>query len=239
MAENLNNQRPDNSGSPTDKPTRDEDSDDDRLMKVRLANLYRLEMLDRSLFERSQFGLVVLREDNYYVWSVSHKHFLQSRGMWGIVSGSLPRPTASENEARKWMLLDGLIATHLFGHMKRSQQGHVSHLTRSKDIWDKLRGFHYKSAHIRRLLLKFWRYKKPTDESVDLMASKLECLCHEMHDGAPQWKVSEKARAIAMIQACQGDEYRVAKYLLRQADTLTPELALGHLWLAEQGSAEP
>ena len=227
MAEDLNKQSPDGSGTPTDEST------EDLLLQVDLANL------DKFLFEPSPFRLAVLRETNYYVWSHSHKHFLQWRGIWGIVSGSLPRPTTSEKEARNWMLLDGWIATHLFGYMKQSQQGHVNHLTRSKDIWDKLRGVHYGSGHLVSLLLQFYGYKKPVDESIDSMASKLQCLSYEIHDVSPESKPSEEVRAIIMMKACQGDEYNVTKYFLRHADTLTPELAVKHLWFAEQGLSKP
>lgn len=229
MAEDLNKQMPDNLGSPTDKPTRDEDSDDDLLMQPDLANL------DEFLLEPSQFRMVVLRETNYYVWSHSHKHFLQSRGIWGIVSGTLPRPKKSKKEARNWMLLDGWIAMHLFSYMKPSQQSHINHLTRSKDIWDKLRGVHYGKGHLYSLLLRFYGYKKPVDESIDSMASNLACLSYEIHDISPESKPSEEVRAIIMMKACQGKKYNVAKYFLQQADTLTPELAVKHLWFAEQG----
>ena len=53
----------------------------------------------------------------------------------GIVSGSLPRPTTSK-EARNWMILDQWIATLLAGDVEDSQQTHIAHLGRAKDIWD-------------------------------------------------------------------------------------------------------
>lgn len=233
MAADPNKQTPDNSGTPTDKPTEDEDAHDDLLMQVNLAKP------NEFVFDPCQFRLVVLRETNYFVWSCSHRHFLQSRGIWGIVSGSLPRPTTSENEARNWMLLDGWIATHLFGHMKQSQQSHINHLRRSKDIWDRLRGVHYGKGHLVSLLMQFYGYTKPVDESIDVMASKLECLSYEIHDISPESKPSGEVRAIIMMKACQGDEYNVAKFFLRHADTLTPELAVKHLWFAEQGLQKP
>lgn len=72
----------------------------DDLLKVDLSNL------DKQLLKRTHFRLVTLKRHNYHIWAQSHKRFLRGRGIWGIVSGSLPLPT-SRKEAENWMILDG------------------------------------------------------------------------------------------------------------------------------------
>ena len=137
------------------------------------------------------------------------------------------------------MILDGWIASHLFENMKGSQQGYITHLRRSKDIWDELRRVHCGRGRLVPMLSRFYGYRKPADESIDLMASNLTQLSDGIYDLAPESKPSETVRAIIVIKACQCDEYNMAKNFLLQADTLTPGLALQHLRSVEQNMRKP
>lgn len=203
------------------------------LLQVDLTNL------DRTLLEPSHAKLGTLKSRNYHIWAQAHRRFLRGRGMWGIVSGTIPVPTSS-NEARNWIILDQWIAMLLAGDVEDSQQGHIAHLIRSQDIWDELRRIHGVSGKGRLaiMLQRFYGYTKSADESIDKMSSVLKQLSDEIFDLAPEARPSEISRAAVIMNACEGDEYTMAKYTLGQADVLTPALAVEQLRSVEQDSKD-
>ena len=91
-------------GEGTATPTSDEQKDlqnkkedindiHDSLLEVNLTDL------DKTLLKPSHARLGMLKGHNYHTWAQTHKRFLRGRGIWGIVSESLPRPT-TRKEAR-------------------------------------------------------------------------------------------------------------------------------------------
>ena len=74
------------------------------LLEVDLTDLH------KTLLKPSHARLGVLKGHNYDTWAQTHKKFLRGRGIWGIVSGSLPHPTTSR-EAQNWMILDQWVVT--------------------------------------------------------------------------------------------------------------------------------
>ena len=203
------------------------------LLQVDLSNL------DRTLLKPSHAKLGTLKSNNYHTWAQSHKRFLRGRGMWGIVSGTISVPT-SETEARNWIILDQWIATLLAGDVEDSQQGHIAHLIRSQDIWDELRRIHGVSGKGRLaiMLQRFYGYTKSADESIDMMSSTLKQWSDEIFDLAPDARPSEISRAAVIMNACEGEEYTMAKYTLGQADVLTPALAVEQLRSVEQDTKD-
>ena len=199
------------------------------LLQVDLTNL------DRTLLKSSHARLGTLKSDNYHIWAQAHRRFLRGRGMWGIVAGTISVPTSS-NERRNWMILDQWIATLLAGDVEDSQQGHIAHLIRSQDIWDELRRIHGVSGKGRLaiMLQRFYGYTKSANESIDKMSSVLKQLSDEIFDLAPEARPSEISRAAVIMNACEGEQYAMAKYTLGQADVLTPALAVEQLRSVEQ-----
>ena len=200
------------------------DSDED-LLQVDLANL------DEFLLEPCHVRLRVLRRTNYRLWAQSHERFLRGRGIWGIVSGTLPRPTTSIKEARNWVILDRWIAVLLAGHVEDCQQCYISDLKRSKDIWDALRRVHDMSGRRRleSLTERFYYYRKSKDESIDQMVSNLKQLSDEICDLDPEQKPIDIHQALVIMSACEGKHYDMAKEYLCEEDELTTALAVEHL----------
>lgn len=58
------------------------------------------------------------------------------------------------------------------------------------------------------------------------MSSVLKQLSDEIFDLAPKARPLEISRAAVIINACEGEEYTMAKYTLDQADVLTSALAV-------------
>ena len=205
------------------------DADDDLLL-VDLANL------DQTLLEPSHVRLCVLKRNNYRIWAQSHERFLRSRGMWGIVSGTIPQPTEANNEARNWMILDSWIAVLLNGHIEDSQKRHIAHLERSRDIWNEMKRLHVESRKgcLSPMLIRYFTYIKSPDESVYQMASYLRRLSDEIYNISPEALPSEYLQSILIMNACRDDEYETAKQSLAQMDDLTPALAVKYLQFAEE-----
>ena len=86
------------------------------------------------------------------------------------------------------MILDQWIATLLAGDVEDSQQTHIAHLERAKDIWDELRRIHGVSGKGQ--------------------------LSDEIYDLAPEARPSEISRTAVIMNACQGKEYAMAKFTL-------------------------
>ena len=144
------------------------DEDLDLLIQVDLSTL------DKNLLKPPHVKLGILKGQNYHIWAQNHRRFLEGRGMWGIVSGSLPRPQ-TRAEARNWMILDQWIATLLARDTEDSQQGHIASLRRSRSIWNELRRVHGVSGKGRlcTMLQRFYGYAKGSDESIDQMTTAL------------------------------------------------------------------
>ena len=142
----------------------------------------------------------------------------------------------SEIEARNWIILNQWIAILLADDVEDSQQGHIAHLIRSQDIWDELRRIHDVSGKGRLaiMLQRFYGYIKSADESIDKISSTLKQLSDEIFDLAPDARPSEISRAVVIMNACEGEEYTMAKYTLGQADVLISALAVEQLRSVEQ-----
>ena len=201
----------------------------DRLLAVDLTNL------DKDLLEPSHARLPVLEGTNYHTWADSHKRFLRGRGLWGIVSGDLPMPT-TETEARNWMILDQWIAFQLASYVEDSQQCHISHLYGAKDIWDEMNQIHRVSGigRLVPMLQRFFGYIKGAEESIDQMTRTLWRLSNDICDIAPQARPSDIVFASVMMNACQADEYQIAKHLLGLEKELTCSLVVERLRCVEQ-----
>ena len=84
------------------------------------------------------------------------------------------------------------------------------------------------------MLQRFYGYTKSADESIDKMSSALKQFSDEIYDLAPEARPSEISRAAVIMNACEGEEYEMAKYTLGQADVLTSALAVEQLRSVEQ-----
>ena len=89
------------------------------------------------------------------------------------------------------------------------------------------------------MLQRFYGYTKGSDESIDLMVSTLKQLSDEIYDLASEARPSEISRAAVIMNACQREEYAMAKFTLGQADMLTPALAVEQLRIVEQDVRMP
>ncbi len=195
-----------------------------------------LNELDKSLLKPSHAKLGVLKANNYHTWAQSHKRFLSGRGIWSITSGTLARPLSARKQAKNWMILDQWIATLLAGDIEETQQCHIAHLTTSKSIWDELKRIHGVSGKGRlvAMLQRFYGYVKGSDEYIDKMASSLMQLSDEIYNISEDTKPTDIAMAAVIMDACQGEEYGMAKYTLNQVEMLTSSLAVERLRSVEQ-----
>ena len=193
-----------------------------------------LSSVDESVLAPPHIQLPILKAHNYYVWAQVHKSFLKGRGLFGIVAGTL-RPTTKE-EARNWLIYDGWIATLLVGGVEETQQGYITHLKRAKAMWEELRRVHGVSGRGRlvSMMQRFHGYRKGANESIDQMVTTLRQLSNEISDLLPEAKPIPLVEAIIIMNACQGEEYKIAKFFLSQTEDLTPSLAVEQLRAAEQ-----
>ena len=134
------------------------------------------------------------------------------------------------------MILNQWIATLLASDVENSQQTHIAHLKRAKDIWNELRRIYNVSGkgRLTTMLQRFYGYTKGSNKSIDQMISTLKQLSDEIYDLAPEARPSEISRATIIINACQGEEYTMVKFTLGQADILTSALTVEQLRSVEQ-----
>ena len=194
--------------------------------------------LNQRLLKSSHVKLGVLKAHNYHVWANTHQRFFKGRGMWSIVDGTRRMPPEGTEEAANFFTVDQWIAMQIVGDVEDSQQGHIAKLTSSNEIWTELKRIHGVSGKGRLvpMLLRFYGYQKGSDESIDQMGAALMQLGDEIADISPEAKPSRISHAAVVMNACQGEEYKMAKYSLAQEETLTPELAIERLRAVEQES---
>lgn len=192
---------------------------------------------DPSSFKTPHIRFQLLKINNYRIWASTHERFLRSRGLWGIVSGSVPEPSLEDEiRARNWLIADQWIATLLVSHVESSQQTHIADVESSKDIWAALKRVHGLSGKGRLvpMLQNFYGYVKRYDESVDQMCAALAELRVTIGDITPGALPSDISTAAVIMNACQGKEYDMAKFTLGQLDDLTPARAVEALRTVEQ-----
>ena len=71
------------------------------------------------------------------------------------------------------------------------------------------------------MLQIFFGYVKGDDESIDRMASTLKQMSDDIYDLAPEARLSDNEMASVIMNACQGEEYNMAKFTLSHVDVLT------------------
>ncbi len=195
-----------------------------------------LSSIDKSVLKQPHTKLPILKAHNYFVWAQVHKEFLDGRGLFGIVAGThLP---STQEEAKNWRIYDSWIASLLTGCVEETQLPHITHLPRSKAKWDELRRVHGISGkgRILSMLQRLHGYQKGADESIDQMVATLRQLINEITNILPIARPPPIIEAIILMNACQGDEYAMAKYTLGKTDSdlLTPSLAVEHLRTVEE-----
>ena len=84
------------------------------------------------------------------------------------------------------------------------------------------------------MLQRFYDYIKLANESIDKMSLTLKQLSDEIFDLAPNARPFEISRAAIIMNACEGEEYTITKYILGQADILISALAVEQLRSVEQ-----
>ena len=194
-----------------------------------------LATIDRGLLKPSHTRMTTLKQTNYYAWAQFHKHFLEGRGLFGFVDGSILKP-ADGVKKRNWIIYDRWIAQHLRGCVEETQQSYIDSLKKSKSIWDKLKQVHGVSGKERLafILQRFFTYVKSADETVDQMAAALKQISNEAYSVRPDARPSEYHRALVIMCACRDDDYKLAKDALSRSDELTPGLAVERLRAVEQ-----
>lgn len=195
--------------------------------------------MDKSLLKPNHGKLIVLRQTNYHVWAQTHQRFLSGRGIFGIAAGTLPLPRNDEEPSTtNWLIFNSWIINHLSTHVEEHQQTHIASLRTAKAVWDELQRIHGVSGkgRLAPMLQRFSSYTKGSDESIDKMATALRQLCDEIANLAPQAKPNDSLVATIIMNACQGEEYAMAKHTLNQLDweELTPARVVEQLRGVEQ-----
>lgn len=228
---------PDDAGQGSDPPAKRERSATPGVVRQGKQLIVDLSNLDRSLLKPSHGKLPLLKQNNYHTWAQAHKRFLTGRGIFGIASGDLPCPSEDrEPESTNWMVLDSWILHLLASNVEDTQQTHISDLETSKGVWNELRRVHGVSGkgRLAPMLQRLHGYVKGADESIDKMASTLKQLCDEIQNLAPEARPADISIACVIMNACQGEEYKMTKHTLNQAEDLTSALAVEQLRAVEQ-----
>ena len=84
------------------------------------------------------------------------------------------------------------------------------------------------------MLQQFYGYVKGADESIDKMASTLNTLSNEIGENSPELRPHNVAKAVVIMNACQGEEYRMAKFTLNQAEPFNSTVVIEMLRTVEQ-----
>lgn len=153
-----------------------------------------------------------------------------------MVTGALRCPVKEKERRRNWIFINGWIEFLLVSNMDEEQKAHVADLHGAKTIWDKMRRVHGITGKGRLvpMLQQYYGYIKGPDESIDKMASVLNTLGNEISDLAVKARPTDSSKAAVIMNACQGEEYRMAKFTLNQAEHLTSAQAIEMLRVIEQ-----
>ena len=224
---------PSGKGKQQDNEIKSEPGDDEPVLDVDDDDLLEVDLhkeLEKGLLIKPPFKMPILKDQNYYVWALTHKRFFEGRGVFGIVYGTKKRPLTRQ-AARRWVQVDRWIASMLIGNADDTQKTYVAGLTRSKDIWDTFNRVHGANGKGRLMatLQKFNGYVKSEDQTIDQMAADLCRLKEEIRNLEPTAVPNDIITAATIMNACQGTEYETAKYVLSMNDHLTAELAVKHL----------
>ena len=98
--------------------------------------------------ESSQRHLPKLTVDNYKLWSVNTKTYLEGKSLWTIVSGARPRAEAMLRNGEEelaalpfetWDRDDARARSIILSTMSTTQAGHIMELTTARAQWDALK----------------------------------------------------------------------------------------------------
>lgn len=135
-----------------------------------------LSRFDKDVIRPAPSNLPKLDSDNWRDWSDNVYWFLLSRRVWGIVDGSIPRPT-TRTEGLVWQTYAAFINHFFRTHATESQKTYipVGRDVTPKMIWDKWSKVHVnKSSHrMGDLIERIWSYKAKQGEGVDRVAAEL------------------------------------------------------------------
>ena len=191
----------------------------------------------------------ILNEHNFLLWAHNHEKLLRGRGVWGIVSGSLPRPPLDQRERLKnWLLADRWAVSLLYFSMNTVWKGQFTmNTTRkeniddretSKAIWDTMKLLHG-CNRLMSLLMQLWNYVKGPNESVDQMYIKMMQLRTFVRAIDPKEGPADPNMAVLMMKACSREYTKANGILIKTltvSDTLvTTDLVLKHLRNIEKG----
>ena len=189
--------------------------------------------------ESSQRHLPKLTVDNYKLWSVNTKTYLEGKSLWTIVSGARPRAEAmlrnGEEEVaalpfETWDRDDARARSIILSTMSTTQAGHIMELTTARAQWDALKQIHQSSGtqRLTTLLKHFYTCRMEPSESIDELATRLGNLQSELKMISKNDAPSDCAKVVILLNALD-NEYNQVKMFLEDSDDLTMERAIGKL----------
>ena len=189
--------------------------------------------------ESSQRHLPKLTVDNYKLWSVNTKTYLEGKSLWTIVSGARPRAEATLRNGEEelaalpfetWDRDDARARSIILSTMSTTQAGHIMELTTARAQWDALKQIHQSSGtqRLTTLLKHFYTCRMEPSESIDELATRLGNLQSELKMISKNDAPSDCAKVVILLNALD-NEYNQVKMFLEDSDDLTMERAIGKL----------
>lgn len=111
-------------------------------------------------------------------------------------------------------------------YVENSQQSYINAKESSKETWEELRHVYSVSGkgRLASMLQAYMSYVKGPNETIDQIALTIQRMVDDIKNLAIGTRPSEIFIATALMNACQGEEYAMAKHTLNQLDwtDLTP-----------------
>ena len=197
-----------------------------------------LDYPDKDVLRSAPYQLTKLNDDNWREWSQAMRWFLESRQLFCIVDGSLPRPF-DRRHANTWNVYAAHVKNIFYGNATESQKAHIpiNYSVTPKDIWDKWSDVHTeKSDHkIGDLIERIFSLKAQPRDTVDKVASDLNRMNDQISQIDRDERFGDKAMGIALIRSFSGQKkYEVLITQLKVAEIITMTKVISKLKTIEQ-----
>ena len=161
----------------------------------------------------------VLTNANFIEWLDLAEDVLLSKGLWGYVSGDIAQPTEPEKKTA-FQKEDAKAVAFLKAVAGREQRAHLIGMKSSKAVLDKLKAVNQVSQQerVQSLLSQFHGFE--ASSTIDLTASRLTQLQHEIAAADPEERPSDTLKKAVLIQSLPKD-YQSTVFALKAAGLST------------------
>ena len=157
----------------------------------------------------------VLTSANFIEWLDLAEDVLLSKGLWRYASGDAPEPTDPAGKTA-FQKEDAKAVAFLKSAAGSEQRAHLLGIKSSKEVLDKLKAVNQVSQQerVQTLLSQFHGFRAL--DTIDLGASRLTQLQHEIASADPEERPSDTSKKAVLIQSLSS-EYQSTVFALKAA----------------------